>query len=676
MSSETASAGSGQSPAARRSPGLLAAGCLAAVVVAAGVRLWNALAGPLMWGYDAPGHLAYVFFLDRYGAIPWAHQGWGYFHPPLHYAIGWALAQLGSAEVLLRGLALFGGAASLVTAGLAAAVTRAASPDRPVLPLLAFVAVAFLPVHLYASPMSGNELTCALFGAAALAALIANEGRSRPAPSGDAVTGLLVGLALLSKFNGAVFLAGALAVIALRPLRAGVGDGAWRHAALRAVVVSAAALALAVPYYARNVAEYGTPFRMNRDYPLTAQVEERQEPGSRSWRDFVNLSPRLLVDPRPGAPHLVHSVWGTAYVNAWIDTRSLWNRLSESHSARIRRARIAMLLFGLPPTALALAGVLLAFRDVRRGRRAGVYVPLLVWAALALLAFAIFAVRVPRISALKASYLFGLSLPYGAFVARAIEALGRGGVRPALAVSAVALAAAAAALVYSVGPVHPRREHNGAIGAVYFHMGDYAAARRLYEGRLARAPSSIRWLEGLAAVELAAGEAGRAGELYARAMELDLGDPHRLVRLGVAAALAGDLPGAREHLSAAVARGAGAVARANRGAVLAAVGELEAAEADLRQASSLDPDLAPAWHNLAVVLERSGRVDEAEPLRREWRRAAHAPPRGYPYGVGVGLLHPGMRPLLWLDGDTLRLARAPFREADEVSSSLVRGSSR
>jgi hypothetical protein len=405
----------------------IAIGWIFAIAAAAGVRLWNALTGPLMWGYDASGHLAYVFFLDRYGALPWAHQGWAYFHPPLHYAIGWALAQLGNAEVLLRGLALFGSVASLAIAGLAAVVTRAAAPSRPALPLLAFVAVAFLPVHIYASPMSGNELTCALFGAAALAAGIANEGRSRPRLRVDAGVGLLVGLALLSKFSGAVFLAGALAVIVLRPPRESSAREAWRRAALRAAAVTAVALALAGPYYARNLAEYGTPFRMSRDYALAGQVEAQQQPGWRSWRDFVSLSPRLLVDPRPGAPHLVHSVWGSAYVNAWVDTRSLWNRLPEDDAERLRRGRLALVWLGVLPTGLGLAGAVLALRDVRRGRRAGVYVPLLVWAALALLAFAVFSVRVPRISALKASYLLGLSLPYGAFVARALEALGRGG---------------------------------------------------------------------------------------------------------------------------------------------------------------------------------------------------------------------------------------------------------
>jgi hypothetical protein len=59
---------------------LLIGGWIAAIGAAVGVRLWNALAGPLMWGYDAWGHVAYVLFLDIYRAVPWADQGWSYFH--------------------------------------------------------------------------------------------------------------------------------------------------------------------------------------------------------------------------------------------------------------------------------------------------------------------------------------------------------------------------------------------------------------------------------------------------------------------------------------------------------------------------------------------------------------------------------------------------------------------
>jgi len=651
-------------PVARtgRSSALVALGWLVAATAAIGVRLWNALTGPLLWGYDAPGHIAYVFFLDRYHAVPWAHQGWGYFHPPLHYAIGWALAQLGSAELLLRGLALVGSAESLGVAACAAVVTRAASPRPQWLALIAFIAVAFLPVHLYVSPMSGNELTCALFGAAALAALVTNECRDRPSTARDALTGLLVGLALLSKFSGAVCLAGTITVVALRPLLRGAEAQRWGLAARRAGVIAGVALVLAGPYYARNLAEYGTPFRMNRDYRLTAEVEERQPPGARSWRDFVNVSPRLLLDPRPGAPHLLHSIWGTAYVNTWVDTRALWNRLPTVAAERLQRARLALVWLGLPPLALAAVGAWLAFRDARRGERLGVAVPLLVWTALTLVAFGAFALRVPRVSALKASYLFGLSVPYGAFVARGCLALGGKGARALLGPAAVVLAASAAALAYSVGPVHPRREHNGALGAVQLLAGEPEAARRFYSERLDRAPDSLRWLEGLAAAELAAGDAGAARALYTRAWEISGGDPARLLRLGAATALAGDLEAAKAELDAAVARGAGVAALVNRGAVRAALGELAAAEADLRQATALEPELAPAWHNLAVVLERAGRAPDAAAAGEQQRRAAGSAPRGYPYGVGVGLLELDPGPLLWLDADGLRLARAPFRE--------------
>jgi Tfp pilus assembly protein PilF len=634
---------------------------VAVLIAAFGVRLWNALTGPLMWGYDAAGHIAYVFYLDRYAAIPWAHQGWGYFHPPFHYLFGLALAQFGSAEVLLRGLALVGSVASLAIAGFAAKLTQMAVSNRPLLPLVAFVAVAFLPVHLYTSPMVGNELTCAFFGAAALFSTITNEGRPRPEGIGDTRTGLLVGLALLSKFSGVTYFAGCRAVIALRPVFAGGGPAAWRAAIRRASVLGAVVLVIAGPYYARNFTRYDTPFRMNRDYALTADIEAQQAPGSRSWRDFVALSPQLLADPRPGAPHLVHSVWGTAYVNAWVDTRALWNRLSGPEAERLVRVRVTLVWLGLGPTALAVVGAFAAMGDVRRRRRLAVELPLLVFGVFALLAFASFSFRVPRISALKASYLMGLSLPFGVFVARGLEAVGRTRVRAAIACTAVALPAFVAAAVYWNGWVHPRRDHHRTLGAVHLLAGDTESARAFYRGKLALTPGGRLWTEGLAAVELVAGDAARARDLY-REIAASVGvDAERLGQRAVAEALAGDLAAARLRLDRALAAGAGADALANRGAVFAALGEAVKAEADLAAALTSDPGFAVAAHNLAVVRARAGRPEAAVAARRAWSEAVDTPPDGYPYGVGVGLLEPGARPLLWLGPDGLRLAAPPFR---------------
>ena len=124
------------------SRGWLIGGWIAAIVAAAVARIWTALAGPLMWGYDAWGHVAYALFLDLYHGVPWADQGWSYFHPPLHYLFGWVLAQFGSGEVLMRGLPLVASAASLATAALAGILVRRVAPSQPGLALLGFTAVA------------------------------------------------------------------------------------------------------------------------------------------------------------------------------------------------------------------------------------------------------------------------------------------------------------------------------------------------------------------------------------------------------------------------------------------------------------------------------------------------------------------------------------------------------
>ena len=57
---------------------LLRVAWIASLGGAVSLRAWNALAGPMLHGYDGWSHVAYVLFLDLYGAIPWADQGWAF----------------------------------------------------------------------------------------------------------------------------------------------------------------------------------------------------------------------------------------------------------------------------------------------------------------------------------------------------------------------------------------------------------------------------------------------------------------------------------------------------------------------------------------------------------------------------------------------------------------------
>jgi len=637
-----------------------------AVGAAVAVRLWNALAGPRMWGYDAWGHVAYVLFLDLYRAVPWADQGWSYFHPPLHYALGWILAQFGSGDVLMRGLSLLGSVASLGTAALAAALTRVALPGRRGPPLLAFTAVAFLPVHVFMSPMPGNEMTLTFLSAAAVFVFVRNEARPRPSLAQDALCGGLIGLALLTKFNGLVT---GIAIAAALPVLALLGahrEQSARRVLARVALVAGLGAAIASPYYLRNLEAFGTPFQLSRDYPLIAQVEGDQPPGERTLSDYLRFPPRLFEDPNPLAPHLLHSIWGTVYLNVWADIfrESDVARALDAETTR-RASTIWMARLGVPLTVFACFGAFVAGRETWRGRRRFVHVPMLLLAGATVAAFAVFAWRVPIWSALKASYLLGLSLPYAWFLVCAAERLGARDPRwLRLAVPAtLGVVSAAAVVVGAEGVVLPRRADAPATGAVRFYFGEFAEARTIYGRLIAGAGYKTPWLDNLAAVYLLEGSPQRALQLYRRAVATGLPDPYRAGRLAVAAAIAGDPAGARAELDAALAERRLPELLANRGAIEAQLGDYAPAESDLRAALDLAPGLVPAWRNLAELLRRTGRERESAATRRQASAAACEAPRDYPYGVGTGEVLEwgvGRRWLLLLDADGLRAAPPSF----------------
>ena len=649
-------------------------GGLVAVALAVGVRLWNALTGPLGSGYDAWGHVAYVLYLDLYGALPHADQGWSYFHPPLHYVLAWPLAWAGSAELLLRGMTLLASAASLGTAWLAARVQRAAAPERPQLAWLAFAAVAFLPSQLVASGMPGNELTAAFCVSLAVAHFVLHDdSRGR-----DLVTGALLGLALLAKYSaliGVLAVGASLATTAL--LEAGPRGAPMRRAMARGVTQALALVLVAGPFYARNLQEQGTPIPTSGDDPLVRAAESGQPPGVRHAGDFLRIPLRLFADANPLAPHMLGSVWGSLYANSWFDThrasdldRVLLLQRGTPPSAR------ALLVLGLLPTGLALAGAALALRDVARGRRRALYVPLLWLGAGMLASQALFAWRMPTWAAVKGTYLLPASLAYGVFLARGFEALARRASRWASAALALLCATAlASAVVAAEGLVLPRRLDAPAAAAARFYFGEYDDARELYRTLLAHSHWPVPWLDNLAATELAAGNAAQARALYERAVTIEAtrrgdaepGDTlaYRRGQLIAATALAGDVETALAGLDVQLARRDLVELRANRGTLLAQQGRLDEAEADLRAALAGDAEMWPERETLAFVARRQGRADAAaEALRAARREACHAP-RGIPRGIGTGESVEwgvGRRWLLWLAQDGALRAVLPSDE--------------
>ncbi len=636
------------------------------------VRVWNAIDGPLMKGWDDFGHVGYMLFLDLYRSVPWADQGWSYFHPPLHYLFGWGLAQFGNAEVLLRGLALTGGAASLAIAWLTARVTRQVHSGRWVLPWLVFVSVGSLPVYLYTATMAGNEMTAAALGTLGFAILLANEARDQPRLARDLAAGLVFGLALLAKVSAVLTLcaAGMTLMLRLLPALRERDFSSVRLTIWRSIAIVGLAGVVSSPFYLRNWSEFGTPFRMSRTNSQVAELERRQPPGERSWIDLVYVPAAIFSDSHPKAPHMLHSIWGTVYAQMWSDPRG---RVEFAFRAVKRRswdrARRVGVVMGLLPTILALLGGGLAAKDVWRGRRRQVYVPLLCLSAITSGAFAWFAFAAPQFSALKASYLLGLTIPYGVFMARSFETMRSSAVRR-VAMSIVIGVAVVCLATQTNGLVLPALPNGISLPLVHAALGEHQLAREQLDRR-AHATDSVNRAD-LAMLE---GRPEIARELYLAGGPAEPNEPVVWNALGAANAMLGELRWAMLDFETAIAGGLLEVALVNRGVVHAMIDDLGKAEQDLRRALEIDPRLIPAWHNLAEVLERAEQPLEAERARTTAHGLVGTPPRGYVYGVPNGLGQGptgtlGTRWMLWLDGRDLRLARAPFRDSDAISSRL------
>ncbi|MEE3332520.1 MAG: hypothetical protein VX246_16760 [Myxococcota bacterium] len=629
------------------------------IALAVGVRGWNALFGPMLWGYDAWAHITYVLFLDTFHALPWADQGWSFFHPPLYYLVGLGLAQFGSAEALAHGLACL---SSLASVGIAWLVARVATSEGNPAALVAFCALAFLPVHLYVSPMPGNEMLGAFFCTASLAAFIANQRRPQQSVWLDAATAVLGALALLSKYSGALAL-GCVGVVALiQALRSPSTGPASRGAELkklgaRVAMIAAIVLLVAGPYYARNLSEFGTPFQTSHDVAKVKAVEASQAPGERGLRDYVSfLTPSVFENSNFDSPELLRSVWGTLYLNIWFDTFRAGQipRLVDSPGApreySIHRWTVGMALVGLFPTLIVLFGGARSARMAWKDPTAIVDVVCWVLLVAGLTAFVLFSIRVPTFAAVKASYLLNLSLVWGWFFVRGVQGVAQRSSGAVLRLVAVggAVVPLVCAGVFTSGLFIPMSHDNPDMRVLHSYFGVGPSA--LERARVPERDGSRAAVEVLASLEMSHGYPTRAMKLW-HLISNGAQTPQFVNALAASVALGGNhRQGLRlwNQLLAAGGRRAMPEAKSNRAAALALEGRFAEAREDVAAALAAIPDLVAAWRNSAAIESLAGNKEAAAAAAARAAALETGAPRSFPHGVGDGELGHAVTGQRWL----------------------------
>jgi hypothetical protein len=382
----------------------------AAIVVslACVARLHDAFAFPPLRDFDGPAHALSAFALYE-GRLP-DPRTWAGFHPPLSYALGAALWHVLPESVPVHAaLRLLSAAAGLGAVAIAWRVLGrfVSRADAAVAAAL----VASAPVVAIATSMLGNETLCAFFATAALARTVALPGDARRLLSHAIGTGLLAGLAALSKSTGL----GVAAVVSLAYLLHARRAG--RPALTASLASGAAALALAAPFFVWLAIETGSPLALiSGGKPSDALGSEMaaQPPGERHLADYFSVPIATFAAPFKDGAGMVRSVPGLLYASTWADGHGEF--LPPGERSVVAAAALAAVL-GLVPTGLALRGLV---RLVRR-RDPAAAAPL-AYGALLFAAFLAQTWLVPRYSAVKASYLLSALLPAAIALAVGLDA--------------------------------------------------------------------------------------------------------------------------------------------------------------------------------------------------------------------------------------------------------------
>jgi 4-amino-4-deoxy-L-arabinose transferase-like glycosyltransferase len=375
----------------------------------------NAPAYGYVWDFYQEG----VARLYAQGHLPLSTDCWQCYHPPLFYWLGWPFYAIGVriapgnddlAWRLLAGEALLA-VAVLVYYGvrlLRLIGCRGAS-------LAAGVALLLMTPILFISSDApdADTLVAALLSGFAFHATRIFGGR-RVISTGDAAgLGVLIGLAMATKFSGLIALGTAGVLILVR-----LFEQRDRGATLRAgAIVVLLSLAIGGWKYVDNLRRYGTPLFANGSAAEGFTAGATRESGA--YYEFLTIrlgALRTLFGREAPAGQLTdfpvyRSVITTLHAQAWSDM-SLFS-VRTRHGApgnpyRTRRISVALsmgvIVLGFVPEALAVLGVVVSAR--RRITR-----PLLVFGLITIAAYVWWFLPQER-WALKGKYLLAL-LPIG-----------------------------------------------------------------------------------------------------------------------------------------------------------------------------------------------------------------------------------------------------------------------
>lgn len=314
-------------------------------------------------GFDAPSHIEYMDYIVKNGSLPLASDGWEMYQPPLYYVAAAGVFQVAGlflpeagVIVAIRLITFLCGVGQIFLAFWAATILF---PRRQRCQMLATAMAALVPMNLYISHYISNEALSAFLVSLSIVLTLRLLAREKSGAAGYCCLGLVVGLALLTKFT-ALSVAPILCLLLLWRLKVDRSIAPARAICLFGGMI-AVVLCLAGWFYWRNWVHYGNPMVGNWD-PASGHVWW-QDPGFHTSRYYFQFGKVFLYPIFAGFYSFFDAIycsfWGDGFYGGIASTegRPPWNYgfMSLSYILAV-------------PACLAAAGGLAAavFRSLRR----------------------------------------------------------------------------------------------------------------------------------------------------------------------------------------------------------------------------------------------------------------------------------------------------------------------
>ena len=369
-------------------------------------------------GFDWGGHVEYIKYMASKWRAPIATEGWEMFQPPCYYFISAVIYSLFGGEAAepssLKAVQIMGTISGVANACFAWLVLRKLFENNYLIQLLGFSVAAFLPMCFYMNPLISNEIFSGSIISLAICLLIQYGFEVRIKIRHAVVLGVVVGLALLSKYTALFIFLTAVTVLIIRVL---ISSSTRRREVAILAVFLTVVFTLSGWLYIRNLVKFHDPFIGNWDEKSGYHYEQHH--GYRTLGFYLKFGSVFLHAPERSR---WASFWDGKYGSMWMDTHGSFLRLSDEQTDL--RGSIIIYLALLPSVGILL-GFYQSLKSAFKSSRNNPYLALVMVSTLTIISLISFTMEVPFYSTIKAFFYLSLVPPIAVFAGKGLDTMCR-----------------------------------------------------------------------------------------------------------------------------------------------------------------------------------------------------------------------------------------------------------